>query len=113
MSTAVIAVSGVLAPLQAFFRWLLSGLSPSQTAKQPHRSGERKTGGQMNAGSISCARLHGPNNSTPARLRPLRVVRVMEAGQAPATVGRMLISGRMADVCAELDRLAAREAALS
>jgi hypothetical protein len=36
----------------------------------------------------------------------------MEAGQTPAQVGRMVISGRMADVCAELDRLAACEAAL-
>ena len=44
--------------------------------------------------------------------RVLRVMRVMEAGQAPASVGRMVISGRMADVCAELDRLAARESAL-
>jgi len=44
---------------------------------------------------------------------PLRVVRVVETGQARASVGRMVISGRMADVCAELDRLAAREAALS
>lgn len=43
--------------------------------------------------------------------RPLRVVRVMESGQPRAHVGRMVISGRMADVCAELDRLAAREAA--
>ena len=37
--------------------------------------------------------------------------RILEAGQAPAHVGRMVISGRMVDVCAELDRLAAREAA--
>lgn len=43
--------------------------------------------------------------------RPLRVVRVLEAGQPRTQVGRMVISGRMADVCAELDRLAAREAA--
>ena len=42
--------------------------------------------------------------------RPLRVVRVIESGQPCAHVGRMVISGRMADVCAELDRLAAREA---
>ena len=42
----------------------------------------------------------------------LRVMRVLEAGQSSASVGRMVISGRMADVCAELDRLAAREAAL-
>ncbi len=45
--------------------------------------------------------------------RPLRVVRVMEAGQPRSQVGRMVISGRMADVCAELDRLAACEAARS
>jgi hypothetical protein len=41
----------------------------------------------------------------------LRVVRVVERGQARSQVGRMVISGRMADVCAELDRLAACEAA--
>jgi hypothetical protein len=44
--------------------------------------------------------------------RPLRVVRMVEPGQASASVGRMVISGRMADVCAELDRLAAKEVAL-
>jgi len=42
---------------------------------------------------------------------PLRVVRVMEAGQASALAGRILMSGRMADVCAELDRMVEREAA--
>jgi hypothetical protein len=36
---------------------------------------------------------------------PLRVIRVKEAN--PQMAGRMVISGRMADVCAELDRLAA------
>ena len=42
--------------------------------------------------------------------RPLRVLQVLDADQAPRQVGRMRISGRMADVCAELDRLASREA---
>lgn len=37
---------------------------------------------------------------------PLRVARVMEAQQNRQNAGRMVISGRMADVCAELDRLA-------
>ncbi|MBC7916650.1 MAG: hypothetical protein H7Y28_02460 [Rhodoferax sp.] len=46
-------------------------------------------------------------------IKPLRVLRVMEPGQQRTCVGRMVISGRMADVCAELDRLAAREAAMS
>ena len=38
--------------------------------------------------------------------RPLRVVHIAEEQQPPLhTAGRMVISGRMADVCAELDRL--------
>lgn len=41
----------------------------------------------------------------------LRVLRVFEPHQSRAAAGRMVISGRMADVCAELDRLAAAEAA--
>ncbi len=35
---------------------------------------------------------------------PLRVIRVKDG--SPQIAGRMVISGRMADVCAELDRLA-------
>jgi hypothetical protein len=42
---------------------------------------------------------------TPTNVYPLRVVRVKEVN--PQLAGRMVISGRMADVCAELDRLAA------
>ena len=38
--------------------------------------------------------------------RPLRVLRVAEEQRPPRhSAGRMVISGRMADVCAELDRL--------
>jgi hypothetical protein len=40
----------------------------------------------------------------------LRVLRVHESGQHTTGAGRMVISGRMADVCAELDRLVAMEA---
>jgi hypothetical protein len=42
--------------------------------------------------------------------RALRVVRIAEHGDAGHSAGRMVISGRMADVCAELDRLVALEA---
>ena len=42
--------------------------------------------------------------------RALRVLRVSESGELPQCAGRMVISGRMADVCAELDRLVALEA---
>ena len=56
-----------------------------------------------------CQRAVAP----PARNLPLRVVRVMDADQNRASAGRLVISGRMADVCAELDRMAAREAAFT
>ena len=46
------------------------------------------------------------------KVMPLRVLRVVEQGQPRSCTGRLVISGRMADVCAELDRLVAREAAL-
>ncbi len=38
------------------------------------------------------------------------VVRVLRTAASGADAGRLVISGRMADVCAELDRMAAREA---
>ncbi len=41
--------------------------------------------------------------------KPLRVLRVLDADQQPSQIGRIRISGRMADVCAELERLAAFE----
>lgn len=47
--------------------------------------------------------------ATPTTQR-LRILRIDETGQSAACAGRMVISGRMADVCAELDRLAALEA---
>ena len=45
-----------------------------------------------------------------ATTQPLRVVRLSEADTGTEGAGRMRISGRMADVCAEIDRLAAKEA---
>jgi hypothetical protein len=41
----------------------------------------------------------------------LKVVREHDAAVSPTCAGRMTISGRMADVCAELERMAQREAA--
>ncbi|WP_233505734.1 hypothetical protein [Rhodoferax lacus] len=46
------------------------------------------------------------------KVMPLRVLRVVETGMPRTSTGRLVISGRMADVCAELDRLVEREAAL-
>jgi hypothetical protein len=46
-----------------------------------------------------------------AQAPTLRVLRVAESEPRSDCAGRMVISGRMADVCAELDRLVAMEAA--
>ena len=55
-----------------------------------------------------------PHRTQAASARPaLRVVRVTDPDSHVKGAGRMVISGRMADVCAELDRLAALEAAQS
>ncbi len=49
-----------------------------------------------------------PSQCKPLR-RPLRIVRIVDTGHPPASAGRMTISGSMADVCAELDRLVMAE----
>ncbi len=56
--------------------------------------------------------LSGRSGLNQVRMIQVRMIQVREPGQARASVGRMVMSGRMADVCAELDRLVAREAAL-
>ena len=121
MSSALLAVPAVLAPLQTLWRWLMPAL-PSLSERPTTLRGRAKPSHQpwhhneltWRAGDDQ---RHGTGKrATPSHAsahRPLRIVRVMEAGQASAQVGRMVISGRMADVCAELDRLAACEAALS
>ena len=61
--------------------------------------------------AANAASFHGDTGlATPNRRRPvLRVLRRIQV----ADPTRLVLSGRMADVCAELDRLAASEAALT
>lgn len=54
------------------------------------------------------SRAKSPLKQSPRRLK---IVREFEPGVGASCAGRMTISGRMADVCAELDRMAQREAA--
>lgn len=49
------------------------------------------------------------NSLKTQRSTPLRILRVVELGDRSAGAGRMRMSGSMADVCAELDRLVERE----
>jgi hypothetical protein len=106
MGITLLTFSGLFAPLQQLAGWLAS--APARSAQRMARaqqapsaacgSGARSTWRPAVRGALASSR------------RPLRVVRVMEGCHAPASAGRMVISGRMADVCAELDRLAAIEA---
>jgi hypothetical protein len=100
MATSLFAVDALFTPLQQLARWvgglLLTG-APARVAPA--------------ARTVSVTRV-APVATATAR-RPLRVVRLVEGSQPPASAGRMVISGRMADVCAELERLAALEAAAS
>ena len=57
-----------------------------------------------------CINAARASASRPSTSR-LRVVREFEAGVGPSCAGRMVISGRMADVCAELERMAQTESA--
>ena len=111
MNTATQSV-GVITPLKALWRWLVATPGQQQIsghAFQPAASGVRC------ANTLRSQGLRTQPGATSSRAivsRPLRMVRVMEVGQTSAQVGRMVISGRMEDVCAELDRLVLREATL-
>jgi hypothetical protein len=114
-------LSGLMAPLQALAAlWVHApvAVTPSSLAIPAYR---RAAGGDVpNAiKSIAGSARHERAASlkpchiqtrTPSSQR-LKIVRVFDAGIGPACAGRMVISGRMADVCAELDRMAQREAA--
>jgi hypothetical protein len=110
MNIALFAQSGIFRLLQTFAHWCAAGPAVNpQKERAPSQSGHRI------APILIATSLEVTVSSAlfdPQR-KPLRVVRVLEAGQSRSSVGRIVISGRMADVCAELDRLAAGEAALS
>jgi hypothetical protein len=91
MANAFLSLS--LSRLAAAFRGLLAALAP-----------------RTDACPAAPARPLPARPAQGHRPKPLRVVRVLEPSAPRSTAGRMVISGRLADVCAELDRLAALEA---
>jgi hypothetical protein len=101
-------------PLKAFWNWLTEA-PPVHNSRIGHHIVPIKVASQMPRAITLRSQVMANQPNVPARRnahRPLRTLRVMEVGQAPEQVGRMVISGRMADVCAELDRLVACEARL-
>ena len=109
MNIALLFHSGFASSLQSLRHWYMA-----QSA-QPWTRPSSSRGVLIEPVQVThrCAVPTREESHQFALRRPLRVIRVLEVGQPRSTVGRMVISGCMADVCAELDRLAAREAALS
>lgn len=96
MGIALFTTAELFAPLQKFLHNCVIAAS-----RRWHRAAPANN---------SCARSAPPfPTCSTAAHRPLRVVRVLDGVHGNRATARMVISGRMADVCAELDRLAASE----
>lgn len=103
MGTPHFAASFLFSPLQQLARWM---------GRPGAGAGSRNRAAVATTHAVRAR--PAPHRAEPvraARTARLRVVRVFEAAQPAAAAGRMVISGRMADVCAELERLAALETA--
>ena len=102
MATVLVSLSRLVAS----FRALLAGFAAAPAPQWP-----AATAPALRAGPAREPRAdHGMRPSAFGCRKPLRVVRVLEPSAPRSTAGRMVISGRLADVCAELERLAALEA---
>jgi hypothetical protein len=107
MGIALFSFSSVLAQMSTWVNKKPAKASCSRPALRIQRRVTPQTWARNTMiGGSNDLRL-SDNHATP---QPLRVVRLSEAGTSTEGAGRMRISGRMADVCAEIDRLAAKEA---
>jgi hypothetical protein len=101
----------VFAPVQA----LVAFLMPVQVAQASHRSlvhmPSQRLASTQNIIQPSRTVAHPATGERP--VSRLKVMREFEPGMARSQSGRMAISGRMSDVCAELDRIAQKETARS
>ncbi|MGH8858084.1 MAG: hypothetical protein ACREXG_08665 [Polaromonas sp.] len=117
-------LSALLAPVQALATWFVPAQSASGQFAVP--AGARRAPHQPHQlvlpfahGGTTVRRRPATAHTTAAKsgsrmpsLSRLKVVRELDSAVSPACAGRMVISGRMADVCAELERMAQREAAM-
>jgi hypothetical protein len=112
MGIALLAIADFWMPLQSLASRLIACAPRSPPG--PTRSVTKLAGLRYVAVRPACTTRSrhacADGNGATAPARPLRVVRVID-GKSRRTATAVVISGRMADVCAELDRLAALEAA--
>lgn len=99
--------------------WFAIKKSAEKPKRQPARARKKSQGMvqqmalpfQTEAHHLAAAHLvastlaAGPDIENLASVSRLRVVREFDSAISPSCAGRMVISGRIADVCAELERL--------
>ena len=106
------SLSVALAPVQAFMALFM----PEQRAQVGYRPVSpcpvQRQASSLNSSSFDTSRQAPSVAATVGSVRlvsRLKIVREFEPGMARSQAGRMVISGRMSDVCAELDRIAQSE----
>ena len=111
MGIALLALESLFTPLQALLNQAAARRQgPAARPVRDHAAPSSANDDSMRDNrTASRGALHGlPTVRRAAQAhRPLRVVRVIDPKSRDT--GRLVISGRMADVCAELDRLAELE----
>lgn len=112
MNISHLAAPRVLAPLHGLWRWIAHAPLSQTTATVTDLASHPAFTASQPLNAKSALSQTPAALTTLAARKPLRIIRVLDHDHTPAHVGRMVISGRMADVCAELDRLADRETAL-
>lgn len=110
-------LSGLLLPVQAWTTWLLSVKRVSRqlfVTAEPRQAHDHPAlpfaSGITPARHCSANAKFGKTGSKPPYPSRLKVIREFDSAISPACAGRMAISGRMADVCAELERMVQRDA---
>lgn len=101
-------LSMVFAPVQA----LVAFFMPVQSGQASHRQSAdaylpRQSGLPSYPANTISERV--AESASTCHVRRLKVMREFDPGIKRSHAGRMVISGRMADVCAELDRIAQKE----
>lgn len=99
-------------PLRMIDSWLAVPAAPAACGLAPTLHPFARAGWLgRSARPSAAARSTSPTGASAVRPRHLQLVRTSEQGTASRADARVVISGPIGDVCAELDRLAALELA--
>ena len=107
-------LSHLAAPVQSLAAWFVPAQSVTKAFRTSTRAQQMVLPFTPDATAVPCPATAVRISSAkplpkPSLRRQLRVVREFDSAVSPSCAGRMVISGRMADVCAELERMSQRE----